>query len=161
MLTAKVATTSPLRVGWNKLTFGGRGDGPGQFGTGHGITVPPGKKRLDISDRPHAEIDRFTPSGKYIDTVHTPEGSFPCDIDYEGKYAIIGSLNNPDKTKGAPVYILQNDKVVSTILPKEELGLEKFMHIHNATMRTIDGKIYLIVQAWNPGDFAILEQVKN
>ena len=93
--------------------------------------------------------------------MHTPEGSFPCDIDYEGKYDFIGSLNNPDKTKGAPVYILQNDKVVSTILPKEELGLEKFMHIHNATMRTIDGKIYLIVQAWNPGDFAILEQVKN
>ncbi|MEZ5360838.1 MAG: hypothetical protein R2748_00495 [Bryobacterales bacterium] len=124
----------------------------GQFGTGHGITVPPGKKRIDVADRPNAEIDRFTPAGKYIDTVKTPPGSFPCDIDYEGCFGVIGSLNHPDKTKGAPVYLFpRGDKIVSTILPKEELGLEKFMHIHNATMRTIDGKIYLIVQAWNSG----------
>jgi hypothetical protein len=39
--------------------------------------------------------------------------------------------------------------------------LAKFQHIHNATMRTVNGKAYLIVQAWNPGDFAILEQVTN
>jgi hypothetical protein len=25
----------------------------------------------------------------------------------------------------------------------------------------VNGKAYLIVQAWNPGDFAILEQVAN
>jgi hypothetical protein len=161
VLTAKVTGTLPFKARWNKRAFGGKGDAPGMFGTGHGITVPPGKKRIDVADRPNAEIDRFTPAGKYIDTVKTPPGSFPCDIDYEGKYAVIGSLNHPDKTKGAPVYLLEGDKIISTILPKEELGLEKFMHIHNATMRTIDGKIYLIVQAWNPGDFAILEQVAN
>ncbi len=161
VLTAKVAATSPFKASWNKLAFGGKGDAPGMFGTGHGITVPPGKKRIDVADRPNAEIDRFTPAGKYIDTVKTPTGSFPCDIDYEGKYGVVGSLNHPDKTKGAPVYILEGDKIISTILPKEELGLEKFMHIHNATMRTVNGTAYLIVQAWNPGDFAILEQVKN
>ncbi|MCB1022601.1 MAG: hypothetical protein H6509_08760 [Bryobacterales bacterium] len=159
VLMARVMGTSPFRTAWTRKAFGGKGEGVGQFGTGHGITVPPGKKRIDVADRPNAEIDRFTPAGKYIDTVKTPPGSFPCDIDYEGRFGVIGSLNHPDKTKGAPVYLLEGDKIVSTILPKEELGLEKFMHIHNATMRTVDGKIYLIVQAWNPGDFAILEQV--
>ena len=161
VLTARIAATSPFRASWTKKAFGGKGEAPGMFGTGHGITVPPGKKRIDVADRPNAEIDRFTPAGKYIDTVKTPAGSFPCDIDYEGKYAVIGALHGPDREKGAPVYILDGDKIVSTIMPKEELGLEKFQHIHNATMRTVSGKIYLIVQAWNPGDFAILEQVTN
>ena len=46
-------------------------------------------------------------------------------------------------------------------MAKSELGLENFQHIHNAVMRAYGGKHYLIVQAWNPGDFAILEQVTN
>ena len=161
VLTAKVTPKSPFQAKWNKLAFGGKGEAPGMFGTGHGITVPPGTKRIDVADRPNAEIERFTPKGKLIDSVKTPAGSFPCDIAYEGKYAVIGALHGADRTKGAPVYILEGDKIVSTIMPKEELGLAKFQHIHNATMRTVDGKIYLIVQAWNPGDFAILEQVTN
>jgi hypothetical protein len=33
------------------------------------------------------------------------------------------------------------------------------MHIHNAVLRRIGKKYYVIAQAWNPGDFAILEQV--
>jgi aryl-alcohol dehydrogenase-like predicted oxidoreductase len=45
------------------------------------------------------------------------------------------------------------------ILPKEELGLTNFVHVHNAVLRQIGSKYYLIAQAWNPGDFAILEQV--
>ena len=49
--------------------------------------------------------------------------------------------------------------MISTILPKEELGLTNFMHIHNAVLRQIGKKYYVIAQAWNPGDFAILEQV--
>ena len=161
VLTAKVTRLTPFRAEWSKKSFGGKGESAGMFGTGHGITVPPGLKRIDVADRPNAEIDRFTPAGKYLDTVRVPTGSFPCDIDYEGDYAVVGALHGPDRDKGAPVYILKGDKVVSTIMPKEELGLEKFQHIHNATMRTVDEKIYLIVQAWNPGDFAILEQVAN
>lgn len=45
-------------------------------------------------------------------------------------------------------------------MPKEELGLANFQHIHNATIVKRNGKLYIIAQAWNPGDFAILEQVK-
>ena len=42
---------------------------------------------------------------------------------------------------------------------KDELGLEIFQHIHDAVLRRIDGKLYIIAQTWNPGDVAILEQV--
>ena len=131
----------------------------GQFGTAHGITVPPGKKRLDIADRPRAEVDRFTRYGHYRSTLKLPMGSYPCDVDYVGKYGVVGCLHGPDRSKGAPVYILEHDKLISTVMPKEDLGLENFTHIHNAVLREFNGKYYLIVQSWNPGDFAILEQV--
>ena len=44
-------------------------------------------------------------------------------------------------------------------MAKEELGLANFQHIHNAVLRKIGSRWYVIAQAWNPGDFAILEQV--
>jgi hypothetical protein len=44
-------------------------------------------------------------------------------------------------------------------LPKEDLGLKNFKHIHNAALPKIGDKFYIIAQAWNPGDLAILEQV--
>jgi len=159
VLTARILKTSPVELTWNNLSFGGKGKGAGQFDTGHGITVPPNLKRIDISDRANGEIDRFSPDGKYLSTLTMPKDSFPCDIYYLGKYAAVASLNNPDKSKGAAIYILENDKLISTILPKEELGLANFMHIHNAVLRQIGKKYYMIAQAWNPGDFAILEQV--
>lgn len=161
VLTAKVSSTKPFEAGWHDLVFGGKGEAPGQFGTGHGITVSPDKKRLVVADRPNAELERFTRYGQYRDTVRVPEGAFPCDVDYVGPYMIVGCLHGPDHEKGAPVYILENDQVVSTILPKEELGLENFQHIHNATGVMLDDKLYVIAQAWNPGDFAVLEQVKD
>ena len=161
VLTARLLSLNPFKAAWNNLAFGGRGEGPGQFGTGHGITVAPGRKRLEISDRPNAQIDRFTRYGHYRSTLELPRGSLPCDIDFAGEYAIVGCLLGPDRSKGAPIYILKDDKVVSTIMPKEELGLENFKHIHNAVLRKIGEKFYIIVQAWNPGDFAILEQVRE
>ena len=161
VLTARILSTNPFRAQWHDLAFGGRGTGAGQFGTGHGITVPPGTKRIDVADRPNSEIDRFTRYGQYLSTLRMPLGSFPCDIDYLGHYAVVGSLHGPDRGKGAPIYILEDDKLISTVMPKEDLGLANFQHIHNAVMHQVNGKFYLIAQAWNPGDFAILEQVAN
>jgi hypothetical protein len=46
-------------------------------------------------------------------------------------------------------------------MAREDLGLEKFQHIHNAVLRQHGNKFYIIVQAWNPGDFAIVEQVAD
>ena len=161
VLTARILSTSPFRVAWHDLSFGGRGTGPGQFGTGHGIVITPGTTRIEVADRPNSEIDRFTRYGHYLSTLRMPLGSFPCDIQYLGKYATVPALYGPDRSKGAPIYILENDQLISTIMPKEDLGLTNFKSIHNAVLREYQNKLYLVAQAWNPGDFAILEQVAN
>jgi len=159
VLTARILATSPFAAVWNDLAFGGKGKGPGQFETGHGITVPPGKKRLDVSDRPNSRIERFNRYGQYLSLVRLPNGSLPCDVSYLDQYAVVAALDGPDTSKGAPIYVLENDQLISTIMPKEELGLQNFKHNHNAVLTKIGSRYYIIVQAWNPGDFAILEQV--
>ena len=70
-------------------------------------------------------------------------------------------MRGSDRSKGAPIYIYEDDQLISTIMVKEELGLENFQHIHNAVLHEVGGKLYVIAQAWNPGDFAILEQVTD
>ena len=159
VLTARVTSYRPLKAAWFDLAFGGRGPAAGQLGTGHGITVPPGTKRIDVADRANGEIDRFTRHGQYLSTLRMPMGSLPCDIDYVGRYAVVAALDGPDRSKGAPIYLLEDDRLVSTIFPKDDLGLVNFKHIHNAVLREAGGKLYIIAQAWNPGDFAVLEQV--
>jgi len=161
VLTARVESTNPFEARWHDLAFGGKGGGVGEFGTAHGITVPRDKKRIDISDRPNSEIDRFTRYGHYLSTLKMPAGSWPCDVDYLDDYGVVGSLHGPDRGKGAPIYVLKDDRVVSAVMPKAELGLENFQHIHNAVLHEHDDKLYIITQAWNPGDFAILEQVDD
>lgn len=159
VLTARITVNPLFTATWNDLSFGGKGNAAGQFGIGHGITVPPGQRRLDVADRPNAKVERFTRYGHYLSTLHLPAGSLTCDINYFGRYAIVPALDGPDKTKGAPIYILQGDQVISTIMPKEELGLANFQHIHGAVMRQFGAKLYIIAQSWNPGDMVILEQV--
>jgi hypothetical protein len=160
VLTAKINSTNPFKATWHDLAFGGRGTAAGQLGTGHGITIPPGTTRIDVSDRPNSEIDRYTRYGQYLSTLRMPLGSFPCDVYYMDNYAVVGSLHGPDRSKGAPIYLLENDKLVSTVMAKEDLGLANFQHIHNAVIKEVNGKLYIIAQAWNPGDFAIFEQIK-
>jgi len=159
VLTAQVTSYRPLKAAWFDLAFGSKGGGPGQFGTGHAVTVPPGTKRIDVADRANAKIERFTRHGQYLSTLRMPAGSLPCDIDYLGRYAVVGALDGPDKKRGAPIYLLEDDRLVSTILPKEDLGLVNFQHVHHAVLRQVGGKLYIIAQSWNPGDFAVLEQV--
>ncbi len=161
VLTARVASTDPFKVEWSDLVFGGKGTAPGQFGTAHAVTVPPGKRRLDIADRPNSRIERFTPHGHFREMLKMPAGSLPCDIDYLDEYAVVACLEGPDKKKGAPIYILERDELISTVMPKEDLGLENFIHNHNAALKKLDGRYYIFAQAWNPGDFAILEQVST
>ena len=96
----------------------------GRFGTAHGITLPPGKVRLDIADRPHSRLDRFTRYGHYLSSLKMPSGSLPCDINYlDQHYSVVPALDGPDTKKGAPIYILRDEKLISTIMPKEDLGL--------------------------------------
>lgn len=119
----------------------------------------PDTKTIAVADRPNSEIDRYTAKGSYIDTVNLPKGSFPCNIDFAAGYTVVGCLHGPDRAKGAPIYVLKDDALVSTIMPKEDLALENFQHIHNATLLERAGRLYILAQAWNPGAFVILEQV--
>ena len=112
-----------------------------------------------MADRANAEIERYTRHGQYLSTLMLPAGSMPCDIDYLGRYAAVPALDGPDKSRSAPIYILEDDRLVSTLWPQEDLGLAGFKHIHNAVLRQAAGKLYIIAQAWNPGDFVVLEQV--
>lgn len=159
VLTARVAG-SPDPT-WYNLAFGGKGTGPGQFGTGHGVTISPERDRVNVADRPHSELDSFTPRGEYKDTIKLPAGSLPCDIDYVEGLTCVGCLEGPDKAKGAPIYILRGGELVSTLMVKEDLGRDLFKHVHNAVIHSKGGRLYVIAQAWNPGDFAILEQVAD
>ena len=159
VLTARVS--NPSQAVWNDLAFGGRGDGPSQFQTAHAITVYPGAQQLSIADRRHSEIKRFTRYGHYLSTLKTPSGCLPCSIDYLDGYAVVPTLDGPDPSKGAPIYIFRDNQLISAIFPKSDLGLKNFLHNHKAVLAKVDGKFHIIVQAWNPGDFAILEQVTN
>jgi hypothetical protein len=159
VLTADVKTRYGVKTEWTPFAFGGKGRKEGQFGTGHGITIAPDGKTLTVADRPNSEIESFDKKGNYIGKLDLPKGSLPCDIDYESGYTVVGCLDGPDKTKGAPIYIVKDEKVVSTLVIQDDLGLPKFKHIHNAVMVKRNGKFYVIAQAWNPGDFVILEQV--
>jgi hypothetical protein len=161
VLTARILHTNPFEAFWYDLAFGGKGDAPSQFQTAHGITVRPGTKELDIADRPKGEIKRFTRWGHFLSSLKMPKGSLPCDIDFLDRYAVVASLDGPDPSKGAPIYLLEDDKLVSTVMPKEDLGLQNFQHNHNAVLRKIRNKLYIVAQAWNPGDFAILEQASE
>jgi hypothetical protein len=159
VLTARVSTGQPVEVSWSDLAFGGKGDERSQFHTAHAITVYPGESRLEISDRRHSEIKSFTRYGHYLSSLKMPMGSLPCSIDYSDEYAVVPTLVGPDPAKGAPIYLFHQGRLVSTVFPQSDLGLKNFQHNHKAVLRNISGKLCIIVQAWNPGDFAILEQV--
>ena len=160
ILTADVdPSDSSVGTEWTTLAFGGKGSRPGMFGTGHGITLAP-NGTLTVADRPNAELESFTLDGDYLNTFTLPEGAFPCDIDYQSGYTIVGCLHGKDREKGAPIYLVKDGEVVSTLMIKHDLGLERFQHIHNAVMVERNGKFYVLAQGWNPGGFAILEQVK-
>jgi hypothetical protein len=73
-------------------------------------------------------------------------------------YAAVGSLNDPDPNRPAPIYILDGitHQVLSAIRPKEDLGIELADHIHNVVWYQRGGDVYLICQAWNPGFYFVL-----
>jgi len=161
VLTARLNSLRPPEIAWHDLSFGGKGSAAGQFGTGHGIAVAPDGASIDVADRPNSEIDRFTRQGRYLGAWRMPDGSWPCDVDYLGRYAVVAALHGPDRSRGAPIYLFEDGRLVSTILPEQELGLADFKHVHHAVLVERGGKLYVVAQAWNPGDFAVLEQVSD
>ena len=156
---------------WTGTIFGGpaRKAEPGRFGTNHGITIHKGL--IYVAGRRFARIHSFKPDTEFAGMFPMPDGSKPCDFEFfalDGKlYGVAASLdasadNRKKGDKGAAVFIVDMStlKIVSTIKPKDELGLVKFTHLHNV-FPTVDAEgVTLFCQSWNPGDFAILRQTK-
>jgi hypothetical protein len=150
---------------WTAI-FGGKTDDPeelGKFGTAHGLNRVPDADLLAIADRPHSRFELASYQGKVSMSHALPRGSKPCGIDYAhhgGKWhAVVGSLDDPLEGRPAPIYILDAEtyEVLSTVRPKEDLGIERADHIHNAVWYEYGGDTYLLCQSWNPGYYFVLK----
>jgi hypothetical protein len=148
--------------------FGGRTEDPtenGKFLTAHGINFNPVHHHLDIADRPHSRIQNHAEDGRFIASHKLPAGAFLCGINYiqyqDHWYAVIGCLRDPQTDRPAPIYIIDAEsyELLSTIRPKEELGIELAQHLHNVVFHIHEGQLYLICQAWNPGHYFVLQKI--
>lgn len=150
---------------FNDFHFGGNVGGPGRkegrFSTNHGITLGPSNEDFYIADRERQWVQQMTPKGDFV-AGHDMQGANPCDVDFvehDGEtLMVVGCLVGPDKSPGV-VQIVRDGEVVSTLKPKEDLGIEPFQHIHNAAGVVVDGKLYVLCYGWNPGCYAVLEHV--
>lgn len=138
----------------------------GKFGTAHGITRVPMSDHLAVADRSNWRVELTDLQGNHAHSHPMPANSRPCGIDYTNFnghwYAVVGSLDDPQAGRPAPIYVLDTDnyQVISTIRPKEDLGIELADHIHNVIWHQHNGNLYLVVQAWNPGFYFVLGQVR-
>jgi hypothetical protein len=148
--------------------FGGLAEGlqNGKFATAHGINLhPTHHHRLVIADRPNSRVQEHGLAGEFVASHGLPAGSWPCGIDFlrwEGRWlAVIGSLVDPVKDRPAPIYIMdaRTYEVLSTIRPKEDLGIEAVQHLHNVVWHVHDSRLFLVCQSWNPGYYFVLERV--
>lgn len=151
-----------------KHIFGGKTDNPavnGGFATAHGINFNPVHHHLDIADRPQARIQAHHTDGHFIASHKLPAGAYVCGIsyvEYQGRWlAAIGCLQAPEEGRPAPIYIVDAETytLLSTIRPKEELGIELAQHLHNVVFHRHQDQLFLVCQSWNPGHYFVLQQV--
>lgn len=162
-----ISTANLTTRQWSSC-FGGKTENSeehGRFGTAHGLNLAPSGNHLVIADRPHSRLELTSFDGHFIGSHPLPAGSRPCGIDFIQRgsqwYAVIGSLDDPVKGRPAPIYILDaaTYTVISTIRPKEDLGIERADHIHNVVWHEHNDKLFLVCQSWNPGYYFALEMV--
>lgn len=140
------------------------------FTTSHGLDFNPVTKQVAVADREASQIRYFNLKGETIKDGRTPvvtklpAGARPCDIDYlaDGT-AVVGCLRGAGNKPGE-VYILDpKGNVLSVVKPKLELdlneGITNVEHVHNASWTKVGDTFYLLVYAWNPGGFAVLERI--
>ena len=163
-----ISTADVERRQWTGI-FGGRTDDPadnGRFSTAHGIRPHhTDHHHLVIADRPNSRLQVHNLAGDFVESHPLPPGSWPCGshtIQWEGRWlSVIGSLVDPVKDRPAPIYIIDAStyQVLSTIRPREDLGIEPVQHLHNVVFHTHQGNLYLVCQSWNPGHYFVLERV--
>ena len=163
-----ISTADVISQKWTD-NFGGKAEYPeqdGKFSTAHGLDVSPVRPdRLVIADRPSARIQEHGLNGHFHHSHGLPGGAWPCGIDhinFQGRWlAVVGSLKDPEEGRPAPIYLLDGItyEVLSTIRPKDELGVDLAQHLHNVVFHVDKERLYLVCQAWNPGYYFVLEQV--
>lgn len=163
-----ISTADVIQRKWTAV-FGGMADHPeqnGKFSTAHGISVDPTHHHhLVIADRPNSRIQHHELDGGFLASYGLPSGSWPCGIHFvqwKGRWlGVIGSLVDPVKDRPAPIYIVDANtyEVLSTIRPKEELGIAAVQHLHNVVWHIHNDQLYLVCQSWNPGLYFVLEKV--
>lgn len=137
----------------------------GKYGTAHGISLVPNGKFLAVADRPYSRLEISTLNGDFFRSFPLPTGCLPCGVDYieweNSWYAVVGSLDDPIKERPAPIYILNANtyELISTIRPKEELGVNSADHLHNVIWHKHNNMLYLICQSWNPGYYFVLNHI--
>ncbi|TWT48508.1 hypothetical protein [Botrimarina hoheduenensis] len=163
--TKQILTADPKALAYGPLAFGGpagKGRTPGKFSTNHGVTFDPTDDTLLIADRERQWVQRLSLSGEFIE-AYDLEGGNPCDVDFVEvggeRLMIVGCLVG-DNEPGL-VQILRDGRVVATLRPAVDLGLDVFRHIHNAAGIVVEGKLYVLCYGWNPGCFAVLEAVSR
>ena len=162
-------TSVDVRTQEWKSIFGGKTDDPtenGKFATAHGINLHHHHhNHLVISDRPSSRIQEHGTDGIFHHSHALPSGSWPCGFNtvyHDGRWlGVIGSLRDPIENRPAPIYIVDADtfEVLSTIRPKEDLGIDLVQHLHNVIPHVHNDNLYLVCQAWNPGFYFVLERV--
>ena len=137
----------------------------GKFATAHGINLSHDHHHLVIADRPSSRVQVHDFDGGFVASHQLPTGSWPCGIDtieHDGRWlSVIGSLEDPDKERPAPIYIVDavTYTVLSTIRPQEDLGIEGIQHLHNVVWHVHNSQLYLVCQSWNPGHYFVLALV--
>lgn len=136
---------------------------PGKFSTNHGITLDSHSHTFLVADRESHWVQEFSSSGEFIDGIDM-HGAMVCDVDFvdwqDKRLMIAGCLKGAEATPGV-VHLLINRKIVSTLRPKRDLGLEQFHHIHSATGTIVDGRLFVLCYGWNPGCYAVLQHVNE
>lgn len=162
-----ISTADVVKQQWTGI-FGGKTDSVtenGKFATAHGINISPDHHHhLVIADRPSSRIQIHGLDGRFVSSHTLPADAWPCGINFvewEGRaLGVIGSLFDPVKDRPAPIYIVDAStyEVLSTIRPKEDLGIEPVQHLHNVVWHVHNRQLYLICQSWNPGLYFVLER---
>lgn len=154
------ATVSPLQ--FTGESYGGKA----MSGTPHGITYDPRTKSLLISARPEGRVLQWGLKDKKLAAIDgLPPGSTVCDVDVWGDYALAPCLNDTDKTKAGPIFIINLKKraVVATLRPKDDLTYRTAQSIHDAcwyvTGKGRQKEVYVVFTAWNPGGIGALKLV--
>jgi hypothetical protein len=141
--------------GWVR-TFGGRGHGPGELDTPHGLWLDdrPGREpSLVVADRGNARLQYFSLDGQHISLI---EGMlYPANIDRRGETLLVSDLYARltvlDKDNNVVTHIAYDEAWSLAVsprprpyyeLPADQLPTGKFVHPHDACFDA-DGNIFV------------------